>query len=206
MKYEQQLAQAPMPPGKKKVLLAALKLFADKGFHATTTAKIAQQAGVSEGTIYKYFTSKENLLTELLSPMLNTIKDNFFNQLNNYEQLPALINFFVNDRSQFVIANYSFFKLLFQELLLGESSVVQLFHAMLSGSAGILAKLASLQQRFSEINSQLTPIQILRIFIGPFIAYVFQKQLLPDSSMTSQQSDLQLVQQQILAGLTAPQP
>lgn len=95
--------------------------------------------------------------------------------------------------------------MLLQELLLGESSVVQLFHAMLSGSAGILAKLASLQQRFSEINSQLTPIQILRIFIGPFIAYVFQKQLLPDSSMTSQQSDLQLVQQQILAGLTAPQ-
>lgn len=96
--------------------------------------------------------------------------------------------------------------MLLQELLLGESSVVQLFHTMLSGSAGILAKLASLQQRFSEINSQLTHIQILRIFIGPFIAYVFQKQLLPDSSMTSQQSDLQLVQQQILAGLTAPQP
>lgn len=206
MKCEQQLAQAPMPPGKKKVLLAALKLFADKGFHATTTAKIAQQAGVSEGTIYKYFTSKENLLTELLSPMLNTIKDNFLNQLNNYEQLPALINFFVNDRSQFVIANYNFFKLLLQELLLGESSVVQLFHAMLSGSAGILAKLASLQQRFSEINTQLTPIQIARIFIGPLIAYVFQEQMLPDSSMTSQQSDLQLVQQQILAGLTAPQP
>lgn len=124
MKYEQQLAQAPMPPGKKKVFLAALKLFADKGFHATTTAKIAQQVGVSEGTIYKYFTSKEDLLMKLLSPMLNTIKDNFFSQLNNYEQLPALINFFVHDRSQFVIANYSFFKLLLQELLLGESSVV----------------------------------------------------------------------------------
>ena len=96
--------------------------------------------------------------------------------------------------------------MLLQELLLGESSVVQLLQAILTGSTGILAKLASLQQRFSEINSQLTPIQILRIFIGPFIAYVFQKQLLPDSSMTSQQSDLQLVQQQILAGLTAPQP
>lgn len=95
--------------------------------------------------------------------------------------------------------------MLLQELLLGESSVVQLFHAMLSGSAGILAKLASLQQRFSEINTQLTPIQIARIFIGPLIAYVFQEQMLPDSLITSQSNDLQLVQQQIFAGLTAPQ-
>ena len=142
---------------------------------------------------------------KLLSPMLNTIKDNFFSQLNNYEQLPALINFFVHDRSQFVIANYSFFKLLLQELILGESSVVQLLQAILTGSTGILAKLASLKQRFSEINTQLTPIQIARIFIGPLIAYVFQEQMLPDSLITSQSNYLQLVQQQILAGLTAPQ-
>ena len=51
--YEEQLANAKMPAGKKKVLTTALKLFANNGFHATTTAKIAKQAGVSEGMISK---------------------------------------------------------------------------------------------------------------------------------------------------------
>ena len=64
--YAAQLDQAKMPAGKKKVLQTALNLFANYGFHATTTAKIAKQAGISEGTIYKYFKSKDDLLGKLL--------------------------------------------------------------------------------------------------------------------------------------------
>ena len=65
--YQRQINNKDMPAGKKKVLAAALELFSNNGFHATTTAKIAQLAGVSEGTIYKYFPSKNELLKQLLT-------------------------------------------------------------------------------------------------------------------------------------------
>jgi AcrR family transcriptional regulator len=46
---------------------AAAKLFAEKGYHGTTTREIAEAAGVAEGTIYNYFANKEDLLVSMLN-------------------------------------------------------------------------------------------------------------------------------------------
>ena len=44
---------------------AALELFTTQGYHASTTPQVAKRAGVAEGTIYRHFTSKEQLLNEI---------------------------------------------------------------------------------------------------------------------------------------------
>jgi AcrR family transcriptional regulator len=41
---------------------AAVQLFIDKGFHKTTTRRIARAAGISIGSLYEYFASKEDIL------------------------------------------------------------------------------------------------------------------------------------------------
>lgn len=51
---------------RNKILDAALDLFSAQGFHATTTRKIAKQAGVNEVTIFRHFKSKENLFQAVL--------------------------------------------------------------------------------------------------------------------------------------------
>ena len=115
--YAAQLDQAKMPAGKKKVLQTALTLFANNGFHATTTAKIAKQAGVSEGTIYKYFKSKDDLLGKLLEPILFEIKDNFFATIDDSQSLEELVAFIVADRLEFIEVNFAFIRLIIQEVL-----------------------------------------------------------------------------------------
>jgi AcrR family transcriptional regulator len=45
----------------RQILEAALAVFSQKGFHATNVSDVAAQAGVSQGTIYWYFESKEEL-------------------------------------------------------------------------------------------------------------------------------------------------
>jgi TetR/AcrR family transcriptional regulator len=45
-----------------EIVAAALDVFAEKGFAATKTDDIAARAGVSKGTLYLYFPSKEDLL------------------------------------------------------------------------------------------------------------------------------------------------
>ena len=47
------------------ILLATLRLVNNNGFHAAPMSKIANDAGVSVGTIYLYFQNKEDLVNKL---------------------------------------------------------------------------------------------------------------------------------------------
>lgn len=51
----------------RELLVAAMALFIEKGFAATRAEEIADRAGVSKGTLYLYFDSKENLFTDLIA-------------------------------------------------------------------------------------------------------------------------------------------
>lgn len=55
-----------MTEKQEKIIQAALLLFAKEGFHATSTRKVANAAGVSEGLIFRHFGNKEGLLQAIL--------------------------------------------------------------------------------------------------------------------------------------------
>ncbi|MEP7303314.1 MAG: TetR/AcrR family transcriptional regulator [Caldimonas sp.] len=58
----------------QELLDAALDLFVEKGFAATRSEEVAARAGVSKGTLYLYYPSKEELLKEV-------IRNNVVNQI-----------------------------------------------------------------------------------------------------------------------------
>lgn len=47
------------------IIRAALDLVAEQGFHGAPMALVAERAGVAAGTIYRYFESKDVLISEL---------------------------------------------------------------------------------------------------------------------------------------------
>ncbi|MEO0341256.1 MAG: helix-turn-helix domain-containing protein, partial [Bacteroidota bacterium] len=51
---------------KDKILAIALELFANLGFDATSTSKIAKLSGVSEGLIFRHFGNKQGLLEAIM--------------------------------------------------------------------------------------------------------------------------------------------
>ena len=59
-----------LTPKMRDILQASLELFAGKGYSNTSTKDIAKAANVAEGTIFKHFGSKENLLYATLIPLL----------------------------------------------------------------------------------------------------------------------------------------
>jgi AcrR family transcriptional regulator len=52
---------------KENILTTALELFANEGYNAVSTSKIAKKAQVSEGLIFKHFINKKGLLDALMA-------------------------------------------------------------------------------------------------------------------------------------------
>lgn len=50
----------------RKILAAALELYAEGGYHATQTPDIAARAGISVGGLYRYFRDKHQIFVELM--------------------------------------------------------------------------------------------------------------------------------------------
>lgn len=60
-----------------KIITAACELFCEKGYSATSTSEIAKKAEVSEGTIFRYFATKKELLIYIATYGLEKFADEF---------------------------------------------------------------------------------------------------------------------------------
>ncbi|WP_197380677.1 TetR/AcrR family transcriptional regulator [Mycolicibacterium mengxianglii] len=61
---------------REAIAQAARKLFAERGFHATTVADITSAAGKSSAAFYRYFDDKEDLLAVLAESFLHDVLEN----------------------------------------------------------------------------------------------------------------------------------
>lgn len=53
-----------------QIIDAAVKIFSEKSFEGSRTSEIAKEANVAEGTIFRYYKTKKDLLMGLLIPMV----------------------------------------------------------------------------------------------------------------------------------------
>ena len=60
-----------------QILEAAIKVFARQGFHQSTVAQIAKEAGVADGTIYLYFKNKDDILVQFFNYKTKQVFDSF---------------------------------------------------------------------------------------------------------------------------------
>ncbi len=70
------------PKMRAQILDAAMLCFTQKGYHATKMADVARQAGMAKGTLYLYFTGKDEVILTLIQ--------SYFGQIRaEIESLPA---------------------------------------------------------------------------------------------------------------------
>lgn len=121
--FEASLAKSELSAKQKAVLRASLDLFATQGFDRTSTRDIAQAAGVSEGTVYKRFKTKDAILQALLAPFVEEIIPQIAGEFvdNTMNQVPAkfetLLRTILLDRLHFAMDNYRVVKIIVSEML-----------------------------------------------------------------------------------------
>lgn len=80
---------------RERILAAAERVFARRGFFAARVSEIAKDAGVADGTIYLYFKSKDDLLISLFENRMKqvneTLRAAIADELRTLDQLRAFI-------------------------------------------------------------------------------------------------------------------
>jgi AcrR family transcriptional regulator len=61
------------PPREDQVRAVALRLFKEKGYHATSMRDIASEVGINKGSLYSYIRSKEDLLIPVFEQAMGVL-------------------------------------------------------------------------------------------------------------------------------------
>ena len=103
----------------EKILLAATKVFSDKGYAGTEMQKVADKAGVAKGTLYLYFKSKKDLFFAVLDRFMLLLREKIHEELLNvldpiehfrlniicilnfFDKYPELIELLIQERAVF---------------------------------------------------------------------------------------------------------
>ena len=75
-----------MDEKKQLILKAAMKVFAEVGYHRAKISKIAEIAGVGAGSVYLYFSNKENIIEEIFVEAWSII-ENEIRRLTDIEDM-----------------------------------------------------------------------------------------------------------------------
>jgi TetR/AcrR family fatty acid metabolism transcriptional regulator len=77
-----------------RIIEAATKVFAKKGFYQAKISEIAREAGVADGTIYIYFENKDDVLISLFEEQMKAVLDNMVVQVSKKDDpIEKLENF-----------------------------------------------------------------------------------------------------------------
>jgi len=119
---------------KQQILDAALAIFSKKGFAETTTAEIAQTAGVAEGTIYNYFQSKRELLVAVVQNFVMT--EPFLNLFEHAGETdyPAFLTAVLENRMDFVEEGKKSRLLLLMSEVLRDPELQKIYDRQVSGT------------------------------------------------------------------------
>ena len=99
----------------RDILSSAEKLFASKGFHATTIDEIAEKSGYGVGTIYLYFKDKQNLYFSLIRQKFAELITRIESEANKREDVLDKIRAIIETQFSFLNRNKYFFRIFIKE-------------------------------------------------------------------------------------------
>ena len=197
--FEAYLKEADYPKGKKKIMQAAVDLISTKSYNGTSTLQISKHAGLSQATLFKYFKTKEDLLTAILHPVVPGLFGRFFEELLAVNTTEEKVHYLVHNRMAYLKKNRALMKIILQEIF----SNKKLRNEQIFIWNTIQDKLLRVHEELvadPRVNPEITIPQMVRICVGPLLAYFSQLYIVGDKG-DIREEDLDLLEKQILGGL-----
>jgi AcrR family transcriptional regulator len=161
---------------KQRIKNVALELFASEGYHATSISQIAEKANISKGLLYNYFTSKEELLHDIIQTFSDEITE-MMNPDHDEQITQAEASLFIDKYFEMMTTRADYIKLYYQ--LTMQPNVTELIIQMVSPES--LAKTNQMFIEFLARNGNPHPVDaymaLISITKGFGVQYVFAPEL-----------------------------
>ncbi len=122
----------------QEILSSARELFLQKGYHNTTLEEIAQHAEFGKGTIYNYFSSKEELFCGILDDLIEEAHKTAESSINAPGDVRSKFTTYAKRIVSYAEVNSDIFQLVIREM-----------HSLNSPNSD--AKLKNLKRRYTNV-------------------------------------------------------
>lgn len=153
---------------RKQILDAAMTVFIEKGFNGSTTLQIAKAANISEVTLFRYFSSKQEIFLKGIAPILFSTLEGSINTSMELS-VEARLSYILYERINFISSNYKIVK-----LILTEAPLLSKL-----GSEGFMNKiLQMLKNMLIKVGVPTKDIEFtLRLLMGSILSFLYMPEM-----------------------------
>ena len=171
---------------KERIAKAALRLFAEQGFAATSTKQVAKEAGVSEGLIFHYYPTKLGLLYSL-SKSRRTLAGEIGALLAEAGDQPAAqcLRVIADRFLQVMLQEKQFLNVMFGESRTNDE-LYGLFNQIVETTVAALAAYLETRVAAGELRADLETNGAARAFFSPLILFFLLNKHLSDEAWQTQ--------------------
>jgi TetR/AcrR family fatty acid metabolism transcriptional regulator len=174
---------------RNQILDAAAIVFAEKGFHPTTTKDIAKQAGVSEGTIYNYFDSKSGLLLGIFERMKATIVQQELPPVPDGADVRAVVTAILyHPLNALKQDDFALFRIVISEMLVNEELRALYYQQILAPTLALAE--GFLQQQFAQRDLDPAAVGLITRAISGMVLGLLLEHIMGDALLAEQWDQL----------------
>lgn len=181
---------------KESILKAAVKIFSEKGYSAATTSEIAKEAGVAEGTVFRYFKTKKDILTGVVIDIIQVfgeelITEKLFKLMKeNKDKSPRdILKLIIKDRMQLISEHKEEVFIILSEAKYHQDVKDAFVKNIIQRAINMSEQFINTGIEKGDFREVNVPV-VVRSILGIVGAYVFQEEMFPGIIGISQDSQI----------------
>ena len=149
-----------------RIIHAATKIFAKKGFHQAKVSDIAREAEVADGTIYLYFRNKDHILISLFEEQMKVVLDNMISELSKEPNAVKKIEKFALIHLKLIEQNKNMAEIIQVELRQSSKFMKEYKNERFGQYLNLIAEIILEGQREGLFSKKIIPDIAKRAFFG----------------------------------------
>lgn len=165
------------PDKEIRIINAAINIFSEKGFEATRTREIAERAGIAEGTIFRYFPTKDAILERMVPLLIRVMLPRFTGPIERIfkdhatDSVENVLFEIITDRLRMIRDNEKFIKSVVPELIHRAPLMQQMETNVLPVIEQFVGKVVEYGKSRNELDQSLEAHLVMIQLLGFIMSY-----------------------------------